>query len=406
MERLRKEALLVDALSRHRDILRRETSFLTRESSQQISSDSRENKDFSLPISSEKVSMLKRMSRALVRISEHILKADEKKKNAISRKEEGSSVKEEDISSYKEHCIGWNSAWGSRTPNHGFFNDITTLSPMQFTSSTPGKFLYSATTGPALQIYSISIDDLHPNLDWPLNVWGVVAARDVVDRNRNILFCCSWADRQKLTQEEPFLCLTGPSRAIVAVEDVTFEVELQIKYGEEYQHTAVLAGCYRYHSACDDNPEIGRGCCTAKLSLEQLPTAIQATIVGLKVEEGWSLLGNGFQVFCSFSAVDVTRAKQIMLLDCGAMPKGPDRYISLSRNVVTVGSKGTLRVVIACLSDGNGCGIQGHVDFPVKDCQTSERELLVGSCKVKIVVAWSLIATTKENLVLEGYVPV
>lgn len=76
-----------------------------------------------------------------------------------------------------------------------------TLGPMLFTPSTPGISNYSATASHALQIYSLEIVELNVNLSWPLHVYGVVAARDAVDRNRNILFYRSRHNYQLVTKE-------------------------------------------------------------------------------------------------------------------------------------------------------------------------------------------------------------
>ncbi|KAI5011752.1 hypothetical protein ZWY2020_013889 [Hordeum vulgare] len=46
---------------------------------------------------------------------------------------------------------------------------LATLSPMQFTASTPGIFPFSSVAGPALEIYSIRLVNLNPNLSWPID---------------------------------------------------------------------------------------------------------------------------------------------------------------------------------------------------------------------------------------------
>jgi hypothetical protein len=72
---------------------------------------------------------------------------------------------------------------------------------MHFTPCPPGIFPYGSAAGTALQIYSFKIVDLKGDLNWPLYVYGVVAARDTVDRNRNLLFCRSRANCQELNQD-------------------------------------------------------------------------------------------------------------------------------------------------------------------------------------------------------------
>jgi hypothetical protein len=77
------------------------------------------------------------------------------------------------------------------------------LSPMHFTYCAPGRIPYAASTGRTLQFYSIKVAEIKKalGLTWPLDVYGVVAARDNVDRNRNIIFLRGRDDCQTLTQK-------------------------------------------------------------------------------------------------------------------------------------------------------------------------------------------------------------
>ena len=73
---------------------------------------------------------------------------------------------------------------------------------MRFTQSTPDALPFPADALPvsSLQIYSIKVIKLKGNLNWPLTVQGTVAARDTVDRNRNILFSRLRHSYQVLTE--------------------------------------------------------------------------------------------------------------------------------------------------------------------------------------------------------------
>jgi hypothetical protein len=88
----------------------------------------------------------------------------------------------------------------SNTPST--FLGAAVLSSMQFTHYTPGRLPYSmeCTTLETLQIISIKLTELAGALELPLSVYGVVAVRDMVDRNRNILFSRDWRNPQELKQ--------------------------------------------------------------------------------------------------------------------------------------------------------------------------------------------------------------
>uniref|UniRef100_A0ACD5XV93 Uncharacterized protein n=1 Tax=Avena sativa TaxID=4498 RepID=A0ACD5XV93_AVESA len=222
----------------------------------------------------------------------------------------------------------------------GAFEHTTTLSSMHFTHCTPDTIpSHAALSGSTLQIYSIQIKDLNGNLNWPLKVYGVVVARDTVDRNRNILFSRTKRNHQLLTEKDPFLHLTGPSRAILAVDPVDFEVELKINKGLEFRERVLISLHNRYYAT--DNASIFlRGPeCTAELSIERLATPLRATIVGARVVEGGWPFKHGCRVVCSpFVAAAEAMPREVVLLDYHGkrMRVGWDRYLHLSRNVISV----------------------------------------------------------------------
>ncbi|XP_048557785.1 uncharacterized protein LOC125538556 [Triticum urartu] len=260
-------------------------------------------KTFRVPISPDMVERLRHISTALVDISELI-----KSHKCAAQKD-------------VEDCLdrdGWEATWGSRTGRNGGFDDITTLSSMHFTASTPENFRFPSVAGPALLVYSIKLVDLNPNLSWPLDVYGVVAAQDDLDHNRNILFCRSGENCQRIKQEDPFLHLTGLSRAIVADEPVFFQIELKLKYGAQFKDIALFTAYQRYRPVKQyDTMHINSCCCTAEISLERLSPSIQATIVGVRVVKG-EPFNYGCKVSRSFSPLDVMEGctEEVVLLDC------------------------------------------------------------------------------------------
>jgi hypothetical protein len=53
----------------------------------------------------------------------------------------------------------------------------------------------------AVVIFSVKVTQINDSLEWPLDVYGIVAARDSVDRNRNLIFHRTRDNCQTLTPE-------------------------------------------------------------------------------------------------------------------------------------------------------------------------------------------------------------
>jgi len=72
---------------------------------------------------------------------------------------------------------------------------------MRFTDEPPPR--YGAFPMSTLQVYSVRVEGIRRGLQWPLDVFGIVAARDTVDFNRNIIFSRTRDNCQTLTKEVP-----------------------------------------------------------------------------------------------------------------------------------------------------------------------------------------------------------
>ena len=88
----------------------------------------------------------------------------------------------------------------------------------------------AASVATTLQVFSVEVQEIKDRpLEWPLRVYGMVAARDAVDRSLNVLFLRGRNDGQLLTRKDARLQLTGPSHAIVVANTTTDPVEFRIQ---------------------------------------------------------------------------------------------------------------------------------------------------------------------------------
>ncbi|KAF7017849.1 unnamed protein product [Triticum aestivum] len=316
---------------------------------------------------------------------------------------------------FDEYRRGWVSNW-SRL--YGTFTETTSLSPMHFTHSTPGNTPSAAFVASTLQIYSIQVKEIEdvPGLKWPMEVYGVIAARDDVDHNRNILFSRRRNNCQILNQEDPFLHLTGPSRAIVCEEPVHVEIKLKVKAGTESEDIALMTRVWYYSGkvSCTLYTPVVGGLCTMVLSSEELHESVQATIVGIRLrvpEETPSLFKNGGRVVC-FSLPRKGRPRkgrlpnsthplfrQVVLQD-GAMTSCSKGYLNLSRHVVSVKLCGTLEVVIHANSQSGA--IKGEVSIKAQKCNITQDVCHLGDSELEITVAWSRLVQDKLWISMEG----
>uniref|UniRef100_A0A8I6X9H2 DUF6598 domain-containing protein n=1 Tax=Hordeum vulgare subsp. vulgare TaxID=112509 RepID=A0A8I6X9H2_HORVV len=296
--------------------------------------------------------------------------------------------------------------WGN--DGFGCFPDMTTVSSMQYTHLIPGSTpLHYGRVAPSLQIFSVKLIEIRGGLEWPLPVYGTVAARDHVDHNRNLLFARSRSECQILNEQDPFLTLTGPSRAIVSEESVVFEIQLKVRGRTKSRDKPLINGVCAYYSR-RDGPICFTNCfCTIELSVEVLKKTVQATILGVRVkEEGSWPKGCGGRVACSVISPD-TRPWEIELLGSRytTMPMTSKGYLVLTRNIVSVDFCGSLNFVLEAYSDSGDKVAQQNVSFEPKFCNISQEtcELSEGT-ELEITIAWSSLVSEKWDIWAQGCV--
>uniref|UniRef100_A0A453E933 DUF6598 domain-containing protein n=1 Tax=Aegilops tauschii subsp. strangulata TaxID=200361 RepID=A0A453E933_AEGTS len=104
---------------------------------------------------------------------------------------------------------------------------------MHYTDKPPASELSVCSYMHTLNVFSVKLAGTDDSLRWPLHVFGIVAARDYLDHNRNIIFLRDRDNCQIIHQKDPYLELTGPTRGVVVVDPTEFEVKLKVKGSTE-----------------------------------------------------------------------------------------------------------------------------------------------------------------------------
>uniref|UniRef100_A0A0E0R0N0 DUF6598 domain-containing protein n=1 Tax=Oryza rufipogon TaxID=4529 RepID=A0A0E0R0N0_ORYRU len=257
-----------------------------------------------------------------------------------------------DASSYRKD---WDYVWSQA---YGSFDKITPIPPMRYTTADPGPDY--ASEHDAVQIFCVKIRELRRGLQWPIHVFGLVAARDVIDHNRNIIFNRTRDDCQLLTQEVPYLLLTGPTRAVVVVDPVDFEVALKVKgsiESEDKDLSFLAVQLTRISNISGThliNKEYTSKLSTLELTFGYIVRSVEATINVRVIDGSWPEEGFSARITAHTSSLKDYR---VLLLDSGdemkKMSVTADGMIELSRRVVSVEFEGELEVSVAAF--GSNC---------------------------------------------------
>uniref|UniRef100_A0A453DDS3 Uncharacterized protein n=1 Tax=Aegilops tauschii subsp. strangulata TaxID=200361 RepID=A0A453DDS3_AEGTS len=297
------------------------------------------------------------------------------------------------------------------------FEDLTLISPMLFTHYTPGFMPIHAVPARTLQICSIKVTDVKL-FEWPLQVYGVVAARDAVDEHRNPIFLRSRDDCQILNEADPFLYLTSPVRAIMSEKPVHIEIQLKVKGTAAFEDRALLSYVFYYdgdyYEASLSTIIIEKHSCTLELGAQQLKRSVQATIFGVHVADYKSNpFEHGVRVVCSSLSqqhdtkdADESPSMEVVLLDSKVERKCVVKrgYLNLSRQVVSVNLSGKLKVLIQAYTPSGEIMTQGHVFVMPKTSNTSQHACDLDGFKVEFTVAWSFLVQDEEHILMNGRV--
>ncbi|XP_048564480.1 uncharacterized protein LOC125544767 isoform X1 [Triticum urartu] len=274
----------------------------------------------------------------------------------------------------------------------GNFKDNTRIPNMLYTDKkSSGGTAHPIRT---LQVFSVKVAGLQDGVHWPLQVFGVVAARDCLDHNRNVIFQCERDNCQMIRKENPYLTLTGPSRAIVVVDPVWFEVALKVKGATESEDKELSYHVDPYYISGSMNSYVFNRVRTSRLSTMELTLgdmvhSVEATISVRVVGGEWP---QGFRgVFTATTAsIDDEKIKLLGFRD-DKLPVAADSSIQLSRSVVSVEDDGQLRVSVMARHLVDRSVRRASGVLAAKTSSRSYAKLEVFSCKMEVTVAWSLL---------------
>ncbi|CAN6219474.1 unnamed protein product [Urochloa humidicola] len=180
----------------------------------------------------------------------------------------------------------WIKVWSRK---HGSFEDTTKFGSMRFTDVPPAPDYYAYPTS-TLQVFSVRVEGIKRSLRWPLDVFGIVAVRDSVDFNRNVIFNRSRDNCQTLTKEDRNLALEGPTRAVVWIDYMHIEVKLTVKGATESEDKdlsflVVPIVCGHASYSCQILRYNTSKLSTLRLTLGHIIRSVEATIF-VRVSDG------------------------------------------------------------------------------------------------------------------------
>ncbi|XP_051229582.1 uncharacterized protein [Lolium perenne] len=278
--------------------------------------------------------------------------------------------------------------WNPLYANRGVrtFLQTTSIPAMRYTHPASDD---SPKAMEGLQIVSVKIASIKDPLHWPLQVYGVVAARDVLDHKRNIIFHRSRKNCQTITPEEPYLALTGPSRAIAVTVDPSYvEISLKVKGATKAEDKDLSELAMMYRAGCVLSGIYPSRLSTLELKFGHIARSVEAT-VSIKLKAGsWPSSFRGV-----FSAAIGTRDDlKVELLDSGddGLPSDADGVIKLSRRVVSAGLGMPLKISIVASPIHQDQVVEcREATFKPERASISLSELGVSFCSMEVSVAWS-----------------
>ena len=193
--------------------------------------------------------------------------------------------------------------------------------------------------------------------------------------------------------QDPYLALTGPTRAVVPDQetDVVVEIDLKVRGKVESED--------RYLSFLVDplpampgfgviNWTLNSKCSSMKLTVACIMNSVEATIFIRVIKGSWPDGVHGqITALCP-----LVGHEKLVLLEFGAddVPVSGRGYVELSRQVVSVSLDNEL--VVSCNACKDGILVEQDSLFKPALAGGSRVPLLLGTCEMEILVVWSVLS--------------
>ncbi|XP_048544108.1 uncharacterized protein LOC125523099 [Triticum urartu] len=249
----------------------------------------------------------------------------------------------------------------------------------------------SAKAMDTLQIMSVKVAAINGGLHWPLQVFGIVAARDYLDRKRNIIFHRPRTDCQTITEDDCYLALEGPTHAIVVSYDPTYlEVSLKVKGATESDDKDLSALVVVFRAGACPQSVFPSRLSTLEINFDHIYRSVEATVFIRIIGGSWP---DGFRgVFSAASSRDDTLQVKLLDFEDGGLPVDANGVITLTRRVVSAALQRNLKVSVMAfpINEGYAAKTSEAVLQPHRaGVSPPGVNLCIGSCSMEVRVAWS-----------------
>ncbi|TKW36045.1 hypothetical protein SEVIR_2G414500v4 [Setaria viridis] len=304
---------------------------------------------------------------------------------------------------YSQFRRFWMALWSNV---FGSFDGITHIPAMRYTDDpSPPRHACCCHT---LQFFSAKIAEIRGGLQFPLDVFGIIAVRDSIEPRRNIVFSRPRNNCQTLTQQDPYLELIGPTRAIVVNDPATIEVMLKVKGSAESDDRilCIQAEQLRVSPTIQCQRLLERAFISKRstvfFTLGQIRSSVEATIFVRVMGGSWRCGFHGQfgarvtrdpRGRAPDTSIDYEKVTLLVCEDLVEQSRVTDSGdILLSRRVLSAVAGGKLIVFVRAWQDDGNIVRNEAVFTPKKAGRSTSDKLEFGFCTMEVTVAWSLIS--------------